>query len=270
VTRFLDEADKHSAEFGLDKPNGVITIHFRDGGGKEPLIISISKFTKQVPQPSPESKAPDGKADRKNPQPKTEDVDFAYFTASNRPSVYQTNPAVVASTKFAFEGLRERKLFAFDSSRVKSVNFQPAEGSGINMSKGADGRWSINGKPGDDIFVEQAISNLAGLEADAFPKVEHSYGFEKPRLRVVVELKEAGTDPATTMTLTIGNAFKSEDRTKTAYYAVADDLANPFMISEQTFKNIFFHEEALVKTESDGAVAPAGKSPDSSSGTTPQ
>lgn len=222
-----DEAAKPQA-FGLDKPQAVVRFEFKDEMKKEALEASFVKSSGEKPK-DPDDSATAG----------------AYFALGSKPSVFFVESSPLEWMLKPVDEWREKQpfKFAFDQARKAEIK---AEGlDDVELIKGADSSWSINGKKADSAFVRQYLMDLSQLKADGFPKAQTDFGFAEPRLRVSLSLASSGVGEASKAEegeprlLVVGApAEREKDGTAKNYFAAAGDLSEPFIISKESFSKI--------------------------------
>ena len=211
--KFIDDV-KDYAPYKLDAPELKISLEFAENTKQPSQVITMARVNAEVGEKY-------------------------YFSIAGRPSVFETkqNPFILLPAKA--DDFREKNLFNFASDEVNRAEVELEDGAKIIVVKDKE-NWKVNSKDGDKVFIDQWLSNLSETVADSFPAAATDYGFGKPKYKLSIEL-----EGPLKRNLTIGSEFKDVSGAK-KYYAAADDLNNPFIISEETFKKIALKEEALV------------------------
>ena len=117
--------------------------------------------------------------------------------------------------------------------------------------------WSVNSHPGDDNFVKQLIMSMSELSADSFPVDNRDYGFSNPRLKAVVRLQQPEADKKIVeRTIVVGDNADRGSNDENRYFAAVDDMSEPFIISKESYKDIFPRLEILLRAKDAPTVAP--------------
>jgi hypothetical protein len=211
------------SDFGLDKPAVEIDLTFKESAKRAPLHLAIGKHLEE------------GK-------------ERAYLSISGRPSIFRLEENSITQLDQPLESFRERQLFKFATDQAVQLDFVRFKEGPLSLVR-TGGSWTVNSRPADENFVREILGGLSELRADGFPADNRDYGFSNPRLKLVLRLESTDPDKKTTeRTLVIGDsADKSKDEAR--YYAAADGLNEPFIISKEAFKRIYPREEVLVRIE---------------------
>ncbi|MBX7138227.1 MAG: DUF4340 domain-containing protein [Oligoflexia bacterium] len=217
---FIDPPGDRAAEYGLEKPQLEIDLNFKDSTKRAPLHLGIGSAS-----------APQG-----------QQAQFRWFmNLSGKPSIFKLSADPLSALNRDAGFYREKKLFQVISDQVQKVN---CSAPALSLTKNGE-HWEVNGKPGDDVFVKEALQRFSNLEAESFPNQEQDFGFNSPTLRCQFTLK-SGAKPELVRTLVVGKRL-DDKQNMGRYFAAVDDLSEPFIISEQSLAGITPREEALLK-----------------------
>lgn len=208
VAAYIDDAGKKK-EYKLDQPALEIRLEFE---GREPIVLAFSTVDKK-----------------------------SYLYQQDAHSIFELTADPMKQVKRTAEDLRERKLFSFATDEAKAVEAVYEKGEKIQATKGEYSQWTVGGKEADDAFVEQWLTNLSELEASAFPDKEAAADFSQPRAKFTVTIEGHGRGDKV-LSLTVGKALKGGN----SYYTATGDLAEPFIIDQESYKKITLKEEALL------------------------
>lgn len=251
------ESKQHFEQFG-NNPDFSVTLTYAEHHKRSPISV---KFW---PKPQADSK--------NQAQQGSSEVRSWFFASSEAPFLYSTNNNPRSLLLKDIAHYREKKLFQFNSGDLTQLLIEPSAADAIKVLRNSkdSSSWTVNDKEADLTFVNQLIENLAQIEAHSFPelKPEYSkkeqtdlarvYGFDKPRLKISVTLQETSDveqDPkaksTTERTLLVGDQVKTDKQGSSVMYyaALAEKLEDPFIISEQSFKNANPSLESLLKLE---------------------
>lgn len=219
---FFDGESINLADYHLDAPEMTVNLEYKDEK-KAPLEAKISKLSKT-----------NSKTDKQNPQEKY------YLVITGKPSVFRisTNPA--PKILKSVDDYRDRQFFKFSLDQVNKVTFTQADNKNQIIAKSGD-EWLVNDKAGDAVFVNQLLRELSDLKAESFVTQSLDFGFDKPKLKVTLDLGSDTTNK-TQKTLFIGNTNKDKN-----YFASFDDLNETYLISETSLTKITPKEEVLLK-----------------------
>lgn len=237
---FINDLTKLS-EYKLDNPILSVKLDFSSTINQSaPLEIAFSHVT-------------EGEGEKK--------VDRYYAYAKGYPSILLLSSDPMTSILKSPDEYREKFLFRFATDKVAKVTSESAVDGKI-IAVLADGKWKVNDKEGDKVFVNQWLANFAQLEAKAFPKNSVDFGFDKPILNVTLEI--AGGSPTEskvfTRNLVVGKETTLENGEK-GYFVATDERKYPFIITSDAFKKISMREESLLpQKKSEGSANPPQES----------
>jgi len=235
---FIDNASDKLAQYKLDNPEVQLTFSFKESLKKDALVLVASSYKEKKDKDSPQESG-------------------TYFAVKGSPTIYKTKSDIISGLKKSVDEMRERKLFQFATDEVVQADFEQADSEALSLVRSND-KWQVNGKEGDVVFVRELLNNLSQLEASGFPNENQDFGFNTPRLKVALRLSSTAKDSKEKKTinrlLVVGAQPRSNADKSVRYYAAVDDLSQPFIISDETFKTISRKEETLLKSNS--AAAP--------------
>jgi len=214
AVEFKDDPGELS-QYGLAAPEHEISIEFKDGT-KEPLTLSLG--------------TPPG------------DSEDTWLRISGRKSLFRlaSNPA--DRLLKPVEALRERRLFRFATDRVTTVTLEPGGEAKVELVK-QDGKWTVNGRPGDEPFILDLLRNLSELEAVSFLPPGRSLGAPAAVIRVTTAplLKEGSPE---VRTLTIGQPIEDVGGVA-GQSAQVEGGGDPFVLGAEYVKALLPRAEAL-------------------------
>jgi hypothetical protein len=101
--------------------------------------------------------------------------------------------------------------------------------------------WTVNGKDGDPVFIEQYLRDLADLKADDFPEEVPADAFESPFLSLTITTKDPGKE---TLEVTVGKELMRGEA-ETLRYVKTSRSGDVYAIRDVEAKRLVPHEEAL-------------------------
>jgi len=234
---YIDDASK-LAEYKLDKPDVKINLEFADAKKIPPIELNLSVVSKL-------SEAAKGE------EAKKDETYYGYITGSSSIFTLASNP--IPQFVQPVDNYREKFLFRFPTEKAIKVVAEEANGAKLVVVR--DGvAWKVNDKAGDNIFVNQWVANLSQLEASAFPSESKDFGFEKPRLKIVIDIMDI-TGKSVQENLSVGGEADISTEEK-GYFATTDGGKTAFIVSQATMKKIDLREEALLPQKT-AATAPS-------------
>lgn len=217
VTEFIDVKPDEFGKYGFGTPR--VNIHFQMREGLEPSQIAFSLA---------------------NAGAKTGGPDEMYLQVSGVDSLYKLASDPSPSLVKRVNDLREKAIVGLAAGTVESV---VSAGSGITPTTiaAAGLLWTVNGKDGDPVFVEQYLKDLTGLKADDFPENVPGDAFESPYVQLTLTTKEPNKQ---TVTLTVGKEVVGST-TDTLRYVKSSRSDTVYAIRDVEAKRVVPHEEAL-------------------------
>ena len=223
---FIDDIAGHFTEYHFDKPDLKVVVNFKESSKRGALEMSISRGAA---------------GDAANPP--------AYVLLQGKPSLYKLESDPIASIFKPLNEFREKQLFQFAVDQVVQLDVEREDAAPLALIKSGE-KWTVNGKEADSVFALEALKKLSGLEASSFPVENRDYGFGAPRLKAIVRFAAAADGKAQKeRILVVGAAAEPAVESGKSYFAGADDLLIPFIISQQTLDKITPKEEVLIKSQ---------------------
>lgn len=213
ATSFYNPTEKGNPKesaFGLEKPIGTVELSFKDPK-KSPIILSFGV------------KSGDSKQD--------------YLKISSFESIFGIPADSIDKIFKDFDSFREKTPIAFSEDAVTSIDFVKADGAAVKLEQIKDPNgayWKVNGERAENAFAVGLVKDLAGLQADSYVTESRNFGFDKPALKVKVNL--AFGEPKERV-LVVGDKYL-EGKALKGYFAASGDMKEPYVINEHTFKRI--------------------------------
>ena len=163
----------------------------------------------------------------------------AFFVIDDQPGIYKTSNFERSSVAKSLLDLRDREMFVFDRTKLEKLSFQSVQDGETKhqVEKAVDGKWIIDSKPADQVFVGELLGNLNSLKALDF-SLAPAQAFEKPQLTITI-----GVGGANEQTLIIGAETKPASK---QFYARSSSRDEDFVISAETLRLITPRVEALL------------------------
>lgn len=209
-------AGEELAAFGLAEPAQVVTLR---RGEAPALVVAFGQVGEKL-----------------------------YVRAGDGP-VAEVPATALEKVQKTVEDLRDKRLFAFDSSEVKRVRFSGDEGSYEAALRGDD--WYVLGPEEEKAKgwrMNAVVSTMRGLRADRFAPADArpaSHGLAEPRARVEL-LDEAGKGLAT---LHVGTEEKNR------VWVQAAGAARIAQVDVKRLANILVRRAEVVEPPATGDVA---------------
>ena len=215
---FIERTPKTLSANALDNASVELQIEFSSTQAPLSVKIAAAKAAKSDP---PENKP-------------------AFFIVGDQPAIYKTanfDRATVVKTPL---DLRDREMFNFDRTKLEKVTFQNSAdaSSRHELVKLPDGKWSIDTKPADAVFVGELIGNLIALKALDFQSAP-AQGFEKPLLKLTLGFAGGLAE----QTLTVGAETKPGSQ---QFFVRSSTRDEDFIIGADTLRLINPRTEALL------------------------
>lgn len=178
--RFVDDAGRSLADFGLDTPRTRVTLKF---SGREPLTLLVGARLGE----------------------KDGDYELAYAAIEGEPGVYAVRDDLVAEWSAEPERFRLRRFVRVDEGNVAGVRCTLSreavgdEGAlaGTSGARNEADTWTWDdGLPVAGSTPRRVAGYAAGLEASRFESAtpdDTRYGFTAPRVRVDLTLRDGAT-----------------------------------------------------------------------------
>jgi hypothetical protein len=178
--RFVDDAGRAPAEFGLDAPRTRVTLKF---AGREPLTLLVGKRL--------------GERDG--------DYELAYAAIEGEPGVYAVRDDLVAEWSADPERFRLRRFVRVADADVAGVRCtltrdavpdEPALAGTSGARNEADTWTWDDGMPVAGSTPRRVVGHATSLEASRFESATEDdarYGFASPRARVDLALRDGAT-----------------------------------------------------------------------------
>lgn len=217
VVEFIDAKPEEFGKYGFGTPRVNIHLQMREGLEPSQLAFSLA-----------------------NAGAKTGGPDDLYLQVSGVDSLYKLASDPSPSLVKRVNDLREKAIVGIATSAIESV---VSAGNGVTPTTvAASGLlWTVNGKDGDPVFVEQYLKDLSGLKADDFPEDVSGDAFDSPYVQLTLTTKEPEKQ---TVTLTVGReiAGTAADALRYVKTSRSDTV---YAIRDVEAKRLVPHEEAL-------------------------
>jgi hypothetical protein len=213
-----EQGNPKESSFGLEKPVGTVEISFKNPE-KEPLVLSFG------------IKSGDDKQD--------------YLKVSSFGSIFGVPSDTIDKIFKDFDSFREKNPISFSEDAVTSISFIKGDGSEVKIEQIKDSSgafWKVNGEKAENAFASTLVKDLADLRVESYVSESRRFGFEKPTIKVQVNL--AFGEPKE-RALVVGDKY-FEGKALKGYFAASGDMKEPFVISEHTLKRITPNLEALL------------------------
>lgn len=135
VKSFIDEVGSDLTQWGLSNPKLKFELVKKDEG-EAPIELLLSSDK-------------DGQS---------------YLKMSNQSSVFILEKVNFDNLNKDFKGLRNRRLFDFETWKVKKATIKSDGATDFIMEKG-DAEWRVQGEVGDESFISQYFTDLSEVEA---------------------------------------------------------------------------------------------------------
>jgi hypothetical protein len=177
AVQFVDKPELAPAAIGLQPPQRVIEVTFKDG---DPLRIELGAPTSATPEPPSDPTAP--------PPP-------ASIYARVGPQLIETQTRLPQTTAHPPEEWRARGLSAFEVYDVEAVTIRDGKGPLRLTRAGTD--W----KRGEETISYMPVSDflfaLTGAQADRLLTAQEAGSLGQPVLTVELDAKQAGKETLT-------------------------------------------------------------------------
>jgi hypothetical protein len=228
VSRTLDDVGDKLGQYGLDKPEAIVTLTLKDG--KPFPVLKVGKTTQVGAS--------------------------AYLQKGDDAKVYIGTAAFQGVMKKQVKDVRDKSLMTFEDHDVQKLELAK-DGTAIAIERADPERWRITAPgtyPADPAEMRALLASIRGLRIDDFvsddPAVDLAkYGLTAPQLRVAVT---AGKDGAQ-KTLLLG-AFKDDDKNKKSIYAKRAELPSVVSLPDYALKNVD-KSLATLRDKTDAAFA---------------
>jgi hypothetical protein len=221
-----EKGNPKESSFGLEKPLGTVELSFKDPK-KSPLTLSFGV------------KSGDDKQD--------------YLKVSSFGSIFGVPADTIDKIFKDFDSFREKNPISFSEDAVSSISFNKSDGSAVKLEQVKDPNgafWKVNGEKAESPFAIALVKDLAELRAESYIAESRNFGFDKPTLKIQVDLSFG--EPKERV-LVVGDKYL-EGKTLKGYFAALGDMKEPFVISEHTFKRITPNLEALLPIKEKDAI----------------
>lgn len=223
VAEFIDDGRGRLPEYGLDAPIVKVVSRQREGSALPILEASFGK-------------GKDG---------------ALYFTYQGAPSVFKGNTDISGALTKGVNDFREKRLWKLSARDIDRLVSSGSADTPVDVKAG-DVDWTVNGKVGDPVFVEQLLSDIAAVEAHSFTTDVPPDAFVSPFL--VLNLTKKG-DSGEKLVLTVGKETKVGQ--ETLRYGRLGDSKEAVLLRDIEAKRITPHEEALSLRATPAPVATA-------------
>jgi Domain of unknown function (DUF4340) len=213
----FDDAAAIPQEFSRVRPDVVINLTIGDGDNQRVQKIALTGSTGEKPQMLVRP---------------LEDGKPAYSVMGNTLSHFRVGP---------FQ-LRQKKFFDFDTTAVTRVQVRLNGEEQLALTKDQE-KWTVNGKQGDLVFVEEYVETLANLEAEAFPdaeKINSDNRGIKTSLEIDVELKDGKRHRLTV------SGKRQVGEVSSSRLVTTEPQTVSFFISEDRFETLVPKPETLI------------------------
>lgn len=100
--------------------------------------------------------------------------------------------------------------------------------------------WSVNDKPGDQVFIESFLKKLSALRLEPLPDGTNAPGFESPSLQIEIE-----TNKKEHHILLVGAAIEIESSGETFWFTRADTSDLTFLMPQRVLRSLAPSAESL-------------------------
>lgn len=217
-TALIDTTKKSPAVPSFENPKVSVQLEMREGADPSGLLVKLSGGANDA------------------------DTGPEYVQVAGVESIYRLSGDLSSSLTKGVNDLRERAIVALGRSSFDTV----VSGGGkiIPTTIAADGLvWTVNGKDGDPVFIEQYLQDLSDLQADDFPDTVPVDAFESPYLTLTITSKEPEKQ---TIVVTIGKEFQ-RSASDLLRYVKTSRSETVYAIRDVEAKRLVPHEEALAK-----------------------
>ncbi len=166
IDRFVSDAPKNLADYGLDKPQLTVSIYVAKD--KTPQTLEFGKATS------------------------TNGTNGYYAKRASSESVYTVPDWIFKDINKQVNDFRDKTVLAFDPSKVGKVEIQNGTQK-FTLEQDKDGKWRIeNGvsEPADNGLVIQFLSNLRNLKGNAIVAEPaqnlKDFGLDQPAMQLAL------------------------------------------------------------------------------------
>jgi hypothetical protein len=212
VAEFIDDGRSRLAEFGLETPIVKLLVRQHDGVARP---LTEATF----------GKGKDG---------------GVYFTYPGAPSVFKATADVTGALSKGASDLREKRLWKFTFRDIDRLVSSGSADTPVDIKAG-DVDWTVNGKVGDPVFVEQVLNDIAQVEAHTFTKDVPPDAFVNPFVVLTISTKG---DASQKFVLTVGKETKVGQ--EVFRYARLGEGEEAVLLRDVEAKRIVPHEGALM------------------------
>ncbi len=157
MTEFVDHAESRKTELGLDRPQVTVSLSLREGIEPREVTYTIGERTAQGAKSA------------------------IFASASSTDTAFKLQLEEVSALVKSVDDLRERKIVAYDESRIKRVSATLEDGKKVEIAVSGVS-WTINGKQSDPVFMQQYLKDVSAFSAAEFPTTVPPDAFDKPML----------------------------------------------------------------------------------------
>ena len=158
---------------------------------------------------------------------------------------FELEPAALARFPLSSFELRKKRFTEVEPQSIVSLSLERQKEPMLLLRD--DRGWSVNGRPGDEVFIRRFLDELAWLEAVQFPP-EQACRFDDPTLRIAIT-----TSSGRSLVVIIGNRVRSQLSGEELYCAFGAEGTIPYLVAAAAVRRLSPSIEML----SNAAAGPA-------------